>query len=337
MMYSVAGAIGLILLIGLALAAYIHLQNSDDDNGAAQSTPAPVEQAAPAKQPVAAQEQPAQPQDDATQAAEPTVVEEPAPSHSLFGKSRNAKKRGAAAAPFVIPGQMAVESTPPGALVQVDGKADPSWVTPYTMAGLAPGQHTVAISKTGYSTDTRTIEVASGSRALVSIHLAPLMATLSVSSNPAGANILVDGKDTRKLTPARLTLDKGTHTILLRKAGYLDETASSQLVQGEIASLSPALRPLGNVDDMRTVGKFKKMFGGNGGQGMGTVSVKTQPKGAQIAVNQHMLDKASPVDFLLNPGNYIIDISLSGYAPVRKVIVVDKSGKVVVDEVLQPQ
>ena len=64
-------------------------------------------------------------------------------------------------------------------------------------------------------------------------------------------------------------------------------------------------------------------------------SVKTQPKGAQIAVNKHMLDKSSPVDGMLDPGNYIVDITLTGYSLVHKVITVDQGGKAVADEVLQ--
>jgi hypothetical protein len=60
-------------------------------------------------------------------------------------------------------------------------------------------------------------------------------------------------------------------------------------------------------------------------------SVKIQPKGAQIAVNKHMLDKSSPVDGMLDPGNYpgnyIVDITLTGYAPVHKVMTVDKGRK----------
>ncbi len=56
---------------------------------------------------------------------------------------------------------------------------------------------------------------------------------------------------------------------------------------------------------------------------------------AQVAVNQHMLEKDSPVDFMLDPGNYIVDITMSAYAPIHKVIIVDKGGKAVIDEVLQ--
>jgi len=69
---------------------------------------------------------------------------------------------------------------------------------------------------------------------------------------------------------------------------------------------------------------------------MGKVSVKTSPKGAQIAINRRMLEKTSPVEFLLNPGNYVVDITLTGYKPVQRVITVEQGGNVVIEEALQP-
>ena len=60
---------------------------------------------------------------------------------------------------------------------------------------------------------------------------------------------------------------------------------------------------------------------------MGAVSIKTQPKGAQVAVNDRIVDKFSPVDFYLNPGTYVIDIAMSGQNPVHRVIDVEKSGE----------
>jgi hypothetical protein len=161
------------------------------------------------------------------------------------------------------------------------------------------------------------------------------MATLSVTSTPAGANVYVDGKDTGKLTPAQVSVDKGQHVVLVRKSGYIDETTSAQFVLAQTVTFAPTLRSLGNVDDIKTVGKMNKLFGGKAAAGMGSVSIRTQPKGAQVAVNQHILDKSSPVDFVLDPGNYVIDITLTGYAPIHKVITVDKGGKAVIDEVMQ--
>lgn len=337
MVYSIAGAAVLILIIAIALVLHINHLNSDED-----SSRPPAELASPysSPQPAPSQPQAAQPAVPAETAPDAPVAEAaPAPTHVAAAavKGKNVKKKSASAAPVVIPGQIAIDSTPQGAQVQLDGKTDPSWITPFTLAALEAGQHTVTVSKPGYSSDTRTVEVASGSKAFVTTHLTQLMATLSVTSAPAGANVYVDGKDTGKLTPAQVSLDKGQHLVLVRKAGYIDETTSAQFVLAQTVSFSPTLRALGNVDDIKTVGKMNKLFGGKGAQGMGTVSIKTQPKGAQVAVNQHMLDKVSPVDFTLDPGNYIVDITMTGYAPIHKVITVDKGGKAVIDEVMQRQ
>jgi hypothetical protein len=222
--------------------------------------------------------------------------------------------------------------------VQIDGRSNPSWVTPFNAGNLQPGSHSITVSKQGFSTDSRSVNVASGSKSTLVVHLGQLMATLAVTSDPAGASIYVDGKDMGKVTPAQVTVEKGTHVVLVRKMGYIDEASSAQFALGQTVSISPTLRSLGNVDNIRTVGKMKKLFGGNGGQpGQATVSIRTQPKGAQVAVNQHMLDKGSPVDAMLDPGNYVVDITLSGYAPIHKVVTVEKGSKVVVDEVMQRQ
>jgi hypothetical protein len=340
MIYSIAGAAVLILIIAVVLLVHVNTLNSDGD------TPRPVA-AEPAPQPApsepAAQPAPAPPaQSDATQAqpeAEPAApvaesAPEPTSVAAAAARSRNGRKKPTSAPP-AVPGQMTIDSTPQGAQVQVDGRTDPSWVTPFALTGLGAGPHSITVSKPGYSTDTRTVNVASGSKAFVTTHLSLLMATLAVSSSPAAANVYIDGKDTGKLTPAQVPVDKGQHVVLVRKSGYIDQTTSAQFALGQTTNFSPTLQPLGNVDDIKTVGKMNKLFGGKDAQGMGTVSVKTQPKGAQVAVNQHMLDKDSPVNFLLDPGNYIVDITLSGYVSVHKVISVDKGGKVVIDEVLQ--
>jgi hypothetical protein len=94
---------------------------------------------------------------------------------------------------------------------------------------------------------------------------------------------------------------------------------------------------LGVTDDIKTGGKLKRLFGGDSTAGMGKVAIKTQPKGAQITVNRRMVDKPTPVDFMLNPGNYMIDITLSGYKPIHRVINVEKGSKVELNENLEPE
>jgi eukaryotic-like serine/threonine-protein kinase len=347
MVYSIAGAAVLILIIAIALVMHVNSLNSDGDS----PRPAAVKQTQPApSQPAQSQSVQSQPSLPPTATAQvqpqpevqPSAVEaEPTPTRPVAaaGRGKNARRKAAPApvTAVLVPGQMAIDSTPQGAQVQLDGKTDASWITPFSLSGLAPGQHSITVSKAGYGTETRSVDVVSGSKSFVVSHLAQLMATLAVSSTPAGANVYVDGKDSGKLTPAQVSVDKGQHVVLVRKPGFIDETTNAQFILGQTVSFSPTLRSLGNVDDIKTVGKMKKLFGGKETQGMGTVSIKTQPKGAQVAVNQHMLDKESPVDFMLDPGNYIVDITMTGYAPIHKVITVDKGGKAVIDEALQRQ
>ena len=58
------------------------------------------------------------------------------------------------------------------------------------------------------------------------------MATLSVTSTPAGANVYIDGRDTGKRTPAQVSVDKGQHVVLVRMGGYIDETTERPIHPG---------------------------------------------------------------------------------------------------------
>jgi hypothetical protein len=238
----------------------------------------------------------------------------------------------------VTPGQALIDSSPQGAQFLVDGKSDPSWVTPFTVAGLSPGSHVISVSKSGYTSEIRSIDVAAGGKSSLALHLAPINALVVVGSTPPGAQVVLDGKPTGRVTPAQFAVEKGSHTILLRKQGYLEETVTADLGAAQNFQYSPALRALGNAEEIRTVGKFK-LFGrgGDSAAGMGSISIHTQPKGAQIAINQRVLDKLSPVDLMLGPGNYIVDVTLTGFKPIHKVVSVDKGGKVAIDEILERQ
>jgi PEGA domain len=171
------------------------------------------------------------------------------------------------------------------------------------------------------------------------LHLAAMNALVVAGSTPPGADIIIDGKPTGRVTPSQFAVEKGGHTILLRKQGYLEETTTADLGPAQNFQYSPTLRALGNAEEIRTVGKFNKLFGhgGDNTAGMGAISIHTQPKGAQVAINQRVLDKLSPVDVMLGPGNYIVDITLTGFKPVHKVMNVDKGGKAAIDEIMERQ
>ena len=325
--YAVAGAVLIILLIVGGIALHIYSENSQDDAG----SPRPVAKQEPA--------QPAAKTQATTQAAAPITAIEVAPEPDnepdvITIKAKPApKKVKAPPTTVVVPGQLTVTSTPIGAQILLDGENN-GFLTPVDLTGLTPGQHTVTVSKAGYAPETRTIEVASRSKLVLSVQLALLAATLSVTSEPAGAKVYLDGKDLGHVTPLQVSVEKpGNHTILVRKDGYLDESTSLNLQAGQSSHFTPSLRKLGATDDI----KIKKFLGGGAPEGTGMVSVKTEPKGAQVAVNRRVLDKPAPINFYLNPGTYVVDITASGYKSVQKIINVDKGGKVVIEETLRPE
>jgi len=337
MIYSILGAVGLILVVAIAI--FFHVRSEDDGSTAA---PRPTRAAKPSSSPT----QPLAPTAAAPQ------IEKPAPPSTeaqpsltvpqVEKRSTNGSRRAHAPAPvpIVIPGQALIDSNPQGAQFQVDGKSDPSWVTPFTVTALGPGKHIISASKSGYSSEIRSVDVAAGSKTSLVLHLSPVDALMVVNSTPPGATIMLDGKSSGRVTPAQFSVEKGSHTILLRKPGYLDETVTADLGPARNFQYSPVLRALGNAEDMRTVGKFNKLFGQHGGDstaGMGAISIHTQPKGAQVAINQRVLDKISPVDVMLGPGNYIVDVTMTGFKPVHKVVNVDRGGKAAIDEILERQ
>ena len=326
LLYAISGAVFIILVLAIAIFVHVRLEDSEatapprSEGQAASATVAPL--ASPAVAPPIVD-------------AQPTL------------KVRQIKRAGSAGgrkvsapppAPVIIPSEAMIESTPAGAQFEVDGKSDPAWITPFSLIGLSPGRHIISASKPGYSSEIRSIEVFAATKSSLAFHLSPSNAAMVLSSFPAGAEVILDGKSTGRTTPTQFSVEKGRHTVLLRKAGYLDQTITADLIPAQNFQYSPDLRALGDTSDMRTVGKLGKLFG-RGGEpaGMGSVSVRTQPKGAQIAINQRVLDKTSPVDVALGPGNYIVDITLTGFKPVHKVIVVDSGGKAAISEVLERQ
>jgi eukaryotic-like serine/threonine-protein kinase len=329
MLYSISAAVGLILIVVLAL--FLHVRSEDDGSTAAprlnQAATSPAQPNSPA---------PVAPAPQAETVSAPAAESEPEVTVRQIER-RAARRAAPTLVPVAIPGQVQIDSTPQGAQIQLDGKSDPAWVTPFDLTGLSPGKHIVSASKSGYSSEIRSVDVASGSKSFVVIHLSPSNALMAVNSTPPGAEIVLDGKNTGRMTPAQFAVEKGSHTVVVRKPGFLEETTTADLGAGQNFQFAPALRALGNADDIRTVGKFKKLFGkgGDSATSMGAVSIRTQPKGAQIAINQRLLDKLSPVEVVLGPGNYVLDITLTGFKPLHKIINVDKGGKVAVDEILE--
>ncbi|MCI0352597.1 MAG: PEGA domain-containing protein [Acidobacteriales bacterium] len=229
-------------------------------------------------------------------------------------------------------GELALTSSPSGAQIQIDGRGEPNWKTPFTASALVAGPHNVTFKKQGYATETRIVEVASGQKGFVSAQLRPTTARLAISSDPEGAEIILDGKNIGKVTPVQLTVDQGQHTLSLRKDGYRDLATSVNLRPGELFTYSPILKA---ADSDRMAQKLRGIFVGNNANERVMVHVRTNPKGAVLLINGYPAPRTTPLRVPLSPGKYEIELQMDGYRSVRRVINLDRGVSLDIDEVLE--
>jgi len=115
-----------------------------------------------------------------------------------------------------------ITSDPPGADVFING-AKQSGQTPVTLP-LAAGQYNLVLRLQGYDPYVGSVQVKDNIQTQLHTKLSERshnhIAWAQVTSEPAGAEIFVDGNSTGSVTPARVELPAGTHTVTLRLSGY---------------------------------------------------------------------------------------------------------------------
>ncbi|MSP61376.1 MAG: hypothetical protein EXR72_13725 [Myxococcales bacterium] len=120
------------------------------------------------------------------------------------------------------PAALVIETDPRGATVYVDGRSQGPAAGSLRVAGLEAGRtYAVRASMTGRSDEERLVSAAGGEQPLRLALAKAASGVLAIESDPAGAELLLDGNPTGKTTPAVLDLAPGAPgAILLRRAGF---------------------------------------------------------------------------------------------------------------------
>ncbi|MCX6698412.1 MAG: PEGA domain-containing protein [Methanomicrobiales archaeon] len=199
-------------------------------------------------------------------------------------------------------GSISVSSTPPGATILLDGIN--KGTTPTTLNGISAGTHTIVLKKSGYPDYLANIIINAGQTASISVSLVVQQPTgsISVSSTPPGAMILLDGIN-KGTTPATLNgISAGSHAIVLKKSGYPDYSASITVIAGQTASISATLA-------VQTL--------------TGSISVSSTPPGATILLDG--INKGTTPTTLtgLSAGTHTIVLKKSGYPDYSASIIIN--------------
>ncbi len=131
-------------------------------------------------------------------------------------------------------GTIVITTVPSGALVNLDGVQ--RGFAPASIPDVLPGNHGVTLSLNGYEDWSYLVPVRSGQTSEVN---AILVATkestgsLAVITEPAGAEISIDGVF-KGVSPVTITgLDGGTHTVLISLKEYTSTTTNISITPGQ--------------------------------------------------------------------------------------------------------
>ncbi|MBA4364760.1 MAG: hypothetical protein C0398_01985 [Coprothermobacter sp.] len=214
----------------------------------------------------------------------------------------------------VTTGALAVTSTPPGASIILDG-TDRKMTTPATLTGVAVGSHTVLLRLTGYADGRENASVTAGTTSALQVALTKELdattppvepgtppvtpptqveTTLRVTSTPGSAAIVLDEKETGRLTPATIVVAPGSHTVSLKLAGYAVATRTVSVAKGGQASLAVPLTLTPPV-------------------AQGSLRITSTPAGAVVTIDGKLVTGKTPLTVDVALGHHTILVALRGY------------------------
>jgi hypothetical protein len=211
---------------------------------------------------------------------------------------------GLLAMPYLRPppqAALAIESDPAGATVFVDGRKRGN--APLKVEGLEAGKsYAVRASLPGRKDDDQLVSAAAGESA-VRLKLPPLPGKVAVESDPPGAKVFLDGKDTGKITPAELDLTPGaTAEVTLKKDGFSEQRIPVTCPQAGERAVYRGSLPLSPL--------------------IAALTIESEPPGANVTVDGLALLPPAPAhDTFVKPGaRHLVRVSAPGFIEHREEI-----------------
>jgi hypothetical protein len=216
--------------------------------------------------------------------------------------------------------QFRVYSTPSGASFCVDYHC--GYTTPDNFAATPNSWHTITVSMEGYQTWSDSLYLDNYGTSVVNAELdpdTPAFGYLDITS--FGADIYVDGVGMGN-GDQKMPLDTGTHTLLLKKAGYYDHEELFSITSGSTMTLAPGMTPYPAVPTY------------------GDLEIQSVPPGAGVTVNgnyQGTTYTADPVYVTqLLPGSYVVSLSMPDYQTWTQTVAVQAGNVKVVTATMVP-
>jgi hypothetical protein len=189
--------------------------------------------------------------------------------------------------------------------------------TPCSFNNLFPAQYSLEVNKDGYQPVQTAMQVTANTVSDQKLLLESLAQGLFLSSEPAGAEVFINGAKQSGQTPVTLPLAPGQYNLVLRLQGY---EAYSGTVQVK--------------DNVQTRLATKLMEKSN--NRVAWAQVDTNPKGAEIFVDDKATGKITPARVEVPIGMHSLTLTLDGFHPAKRTVEVSDGGTVNIHESLKP-
>ena len=230
-------------------------------------------------------------------------------------------------------GTLYVTSIPRGALITIDGVVKGQ--TNAIISNVVAGTHNVTLTKSGYKTETKQVDVKAEGMNSASFTLKQSgdngigTGTLYITSIPSGAAITIDGVESGQTNTYVRNIAAGVHTITLTKPGYLPKTKQVAVNTAGMDWVSFMLK------------KGEDAEPGSGGTtgtlaATGTLNIRSIPKGAVILIDGVESGQTNTLLSKVNVGQHNVTLSKEGYQTVTKLVEVKLGGRNSVSITLQP-
>ena len=216
-------------------------------------------------------------------------------------------------------GNISVSSSPTRAVFILDGTEQ--GVTPQTITNVTPGTYSVRLVSPGYETWSGTAVVSAEDTCKIDGYLKKKRAfgTLSINSDPAGAEIYLDGwyYGTTPMTVGGISAD--SHIIEIKMDGYTNIIKSVIIRDNTVTPVSFFLCSTEEQVDVP-----------------GTLSVRSSPAGAMVYIDS-VSQGVTPVTVTdLTPDVHQMKLTAVGYQDYQSSIVLSSGERRTLDIALQP-
>ena len=202
-------------------------------------------------------------------------------------------------------GKVKIITNPFEATIKIAGKE--MGKTPITIDKLLIGSYTVELSKLGFTTISKTIEIKENEIFEIKTDLHK-GADISFTTQPKGVTIIIDDKK-MGTTPCKIALEQGKYKIKYEKNNY------------------------NTIEKNITIDRYTKIQSETLTGKMVTATINSTPKGAKIYLAQRLKGKTN-FTFPITAGEYKLKIIRKGFKPYEKDF--DFSEKQKIDLNLEP-